>query len=289
MAILTRQTQKVFASSANADQIAVFGSMKTGTPVYSSDLATLQSNAYLQGWSDAILNDKAPYLEEMNAVQYGLSYQIAYLLQEGIPAYDANTNYSATSIVKVINNNELELYHSLSDDNLGNALTDTNYWARVYFTNTSIIGQPQFTLDFSTLPDNCVWLEGSLDGIPGSSNTCYYPNLYALYGTNYNRGDEATGYYRLPDFRNVTIWGGTTAGYITAGLPNIKAEFAIDNRRWLTGAVYSSGSSNTGATGESGQQFHAYLDASTYNSIYSDAVSTVQPPSIKVRVYTRYQ
>lgn len=289
MAILTRQPQKVFASGANADQLAVFGTMKTGTPVYSSTLATLQSNEYLQGWSDAILNDKAPYLEEMNAVQYGLSYQIAYLLQEGIPAYDAATNYSATSIVKVINNNELELYHSLTDDNLGNALTNTTYWARVYFTNTSIIGQPQFTLDFATLPDNCVWLEGATDGIPGTGNTCYYPNLYAIYGTDYNKGDEATGFYRLPDFRGVSIWGGTTAGYLDAEIPNIKAEFAIDNRKWLTGAVYSSGGNNSGATGGSGQQFHAYFDASNYNAIYSDNASTVRPPVIKMRVYTRYQ
>ena len=90
---LTRQTQKVFGSNANANQLAVFGTMKTGTPVYSTNLATLQSTDYTKGWSEAILNDKAPYMEEMNAVQYGLSYQIAYMLQEGAFAYDANTTY----------------------------------------------------------------------------------------------------------------------------------------------------------------------------------------------------
>lgn len=128
MAILTRQPQKVFAGNADADQLAVFGTMKTGTPVYSTDLATLQSTAYTEGWDEAILDDKAPYLEEMNAVQYGLSYQTAYILQEGIPEYDANTNYSAKSVVKAIESNKVVLYHSLSDDNLGHALSNTTYW-----------------------------------------------------------------------------------------------------------------------------------------------------------------
>ena len=133
MAKLQRKTQKVFCSSANADQIAVFGSMKTGTPVYSSDVETLQSAEYLQGWDDAILSDKAPYMEEMNGVQFGLSYQIAYLLQEGAPEYDANTEYSGTSIVKTVNGNELVFYRSLLDGNIGHALTDTTYWTPAVF------------------------------------------------------------------------------------------------------------------------------------------------------------
>ena len=142
MTTLSRQTQKVFASNADADQIAVFGSMKTGTPVYSTNLATLQSTAYTEGWSEALLADKAPYLEEMNAVQYGLSYQIAYLLQEGAPEYDASTNYSDTSIVKVIDGNGLSFYRSLVDDNLSNSLSDTDYWALIPIANV----QPQLAL-----------------------------------------------------------------------------------------------------------------------------------------------
>ena len=66
MATLSRKTQKVFAVNANADQIVVMGTMKTGTPVYSTDIQTLQSAEYQLGWSSAILNDKAPYLEETN-------------------------------------------------------------------------------------------------------------------------------------------------------------------------------------------------------------------------------
>lgn len=129
MAKIPRKTQKVFAGSANGDQIAVFGSMKTGTPVYSSDVETLQSADYSQGWSDAILDDKAPYLEEMNGVQYGLSSQIAYIFQQGLAnEYDANTTYFKGSTVAVINDTTVTYYRSLTDNNIGNAVTDDVNW-----------------------------------------------------------------------------------------------------------------------------------------------------------------
>lgn len=176
---LTRQTQKVFASNANANQLAVFGSMKTGTPVYSTSLSTLQSTAYTEGWSEALLNDKAPYMEEMNAVQYGLSYQIAYLLQEGVGAYDANTNYSDTSIVKTIENGKLYFYRSLSDNNLGHALNNTTYWEKISISDTRNIGE----IVTSTIPLSDAGLhllDGSLLSGSGSYSSfiSYIAGLY---------------------------------------------------------------------------------------------------------------
>lgn len=133
MTPLTRQTQKVFAGNANGDMLAVFGTMKTGTPQYSSNIETLQSTTYSQGWSDAILDDKAPYLEEMNGVQYGFSYQLAYILQEGAFEYDSETEYSNTSIVKSVENGVFAIYLSLQNGNIGNPLTNTSYWRRLEF------------------------------------------------------------------------------------------------------------------------------------------------------------
>lgn len=129
---LSRQTQKVFGGNANGDMLAVFGTMKTGTPQYSTSLSVLQSQAYTLGWSEAILNDKAPFLEEMNAVQYGLSYQIAYLLQQGVPEWDANTTYNNTSLVQTVENGELVIKRSLVNNNTGNATTNTAYWVDYY-------------------------------------------------------------------------------------------------------------------------------------------------------------
>lgn len=127
MTALTRKTQKVFAGNANADQIAIMGTMKTGTPQYSGDVAALQSAEYELGWADAILSDKAPFLEEMNGVQYGFSYQLAYLLQEGIAEWDSATEYKANSFCKVNNT----IYYSLQNDNVNHSVTNTAWWGVV--------------------------------------------------------------------------------------------------------------------------------------------------------------
>lgn len=132
---IQRKTQKIFCNSADSDQLAVFGSMSTGTPVYSSDIEELQSNeAFDLGWDAATLEDKAPFMEEMNGVQYGLTYQIAYGLQEGIPEYDAATTYYIGSICKVLEDSKPVLYTSLTDNNIGNnPVNDSTNWERLSF------------------------------------------------------------------------------------------------------------------------------------------------------------
>ena len=179
MAKLTRQDQKVFANNSGASGVAVMGSMKTGTPVYSKDLATIQSTAYDNGWDDAILNDKAPYLEEMNGVQYGLSYQSAYMLQSGVPEYSSTQEYYIGSIVKDLDsNNDVIFYQSTTDNNIGNPLSDFTNWKRVIFQDRAI-GQTIFSM----LPLNDIGLhllDGSLiygSGIYGAFVN-YIGNLY---------------------------------------------------------------------------------------------------------------
>lgn len=286
MAKLQRKTQKVFSGSADADQIAVFGSMKTGTPVYSSDVETLQSAEYEQGWSDAILNDKAPYLEEMNGVQYGLSYQSAYILQEGIPEYDVGTNYSDTSVVKSVDNdNNIVLYHSLVADNIGNALSDTDSWQRLYITTVGYIGQPQITFNFgeNVLPNDCIWLEGQ------ALSRALYSKLFAIYGTTYGAGDGSTT-FNVPDCRNRVFWGGSSAGYISAGLPNIYGYVGrVDGGKSAWGCFYWNGQVAGKLENSNGDPDpQVLMNAALSSPIYGNS-TTVQPPAIKCRVFTRYQ
>ena len=131
MARLTRVRQKVFAS--NASNNGVFGSLQAGNPTISNDVATLQSlSAFENGWDDAIeQGDKLPPLEEFQGVQYGISYQQAYMLQEGIPEWDANTPYYKGSLAKTISGAAFKLYCSLSDNNVGNLVSDTANWKLV--------------------------------------------------------------------------------------------------------------------------------------------------------------
>lgn len=126
MAKIARKTQKIFAKDGSA--IGQFGSAQAATPTLSSDLDTLQAlPAYDNGWNDAVISgQKRPPLEEFNGLKYINDYQNAYLLQEGIAEYDAATTYYIGSLVK--DSGTGIIYKSITDDNIGHALTDTTNW-----------------------------------------------------------------------------------------------------------------------------------------------------------------
>lgn len=220
MAKLTRVTGKVFGGSAPLAEIGQFGSALAGTKVNTQDVATIQAlEAYSKGWGSAILTSRNfPPIEEVTGVLKTISYQGCYLLQEGIPEYDIDTEYSATSVVKSVVGNELIIYVSKADNNKGNALSNTTYWARAIFTGTGAIGAPQFTLNMNAvLPDNCIWLEGA------EVLRADYPNLFAIYGTSYGTPTDNTKFF-LPNYKNFYVCGtdnALTAGYVNAALPNL--------------------------------------------------------------------
>ena len=288
MAKLTRVTGKVFAGDVPNTQVGQFGSALAGTPTPTTDVATIQSlAAYGQGWGSAVISSRNfPPIEEVNGVLKTISYQGCYLLQEGIPAYDVNTEYSNTSIVKDINGTQLILYVSLQDNNVGNPLTDTDYWAQVTFLGSSPIGAPQITFNFNaTLPENCIWLEGA------EVSRTTYSTLFGIYGTTYGAGDGSTT-FNLPDCRNRVLWGSESAGYISAGLPNITGTVeTVIGYSWggtAAGVQYGGDYFDRGDGGGWGKAGYIDLNASRSSAIYG-ASNTVQPPAIKCRVYTRYQ
>lgn len=127
MAKIERKTQKIFAGNAATDELAVFGSMITGTPVYNDDIETLQSEAYTEGWQVAVAANEAPFMEEMNGVQYGFSKQLAYLFQQGIAEWDAGTTYYLNSFCQVGG----VIYKSMQDENINHSPADDTegtYW-----------------------------------------------------------------------------------------------------------------------------------------------------------------
>lgn len=126
MARITRVTQPIFAASASNN--GVFGSAQDGTKVLSSNLATLMGKpAWAQGWLNAVIGaSKFPPLEEFQALTYIQTTQLAYLLQDGIPEWDAGTTYYQFSIVK--RPGTYQLYGSNTNANLNNAVTDQTNW-----------------------------------------------------------------------------------------------------------------------------------------------------------------
>ncbi len=138
----------------------------------------------------------------------------------------------------------------------------------------------------STLEDNEIWLEGA------TVSRTTYAQLFAIYGTTYGAGDGSTTFV-LPDCRGRTFWGADSFGYIEAGLPNITGKvsrFFVLNNQPSDGALYGTGLGTSPVGGTGNASFTQIdFDASKSNSIYSNEVKTVQTPSIKVRVKTRYK
>ena len=139
------------------------------------------------------------------------------------------------------------------------------------------IGNPIITLS-NTLGENEIWLEGA----EVSRET--YAVLFEIYGTTYGEGDGETT-FNLPDFRNRTIWGAEDFGYIEAGLPNITG--GIRTFGYIQGAFYETDIVPGYANAQHSNTSVSKFDASRSSSIYGNS-STVQPPSVKVRVKTRY-
>lgn len=128
MSNLARITQKIFAADAGSDEIIEFGSKAAGTPVPTTDAADIQTTEYDEGWLAATLAGARflPTYQDMNGLFFLLSQQIAYILQKGIPEYDAGTDYYTTNIVK--KSGTTQLYASLTNANTGNPLTDVVNW-----------------------------------------------------------------------------------------------------------------------------------------------------------------
>jgi hypothetical protein len=128
---ISRKTQKIFASTSGASGIAEFGSTAAGSTVFTTDLAVIQSTEFEEGLAGGIIagSKRLPVYEEINGVYYTTTKQLAYLFENGIPEWDAGTEYFITSIVR--KTGTYELYGSVGNNNLGNALpsavTDANW------------------------------------------------------------------------------------------------------------------------------------------------------------------
>lgn len=169
--------------------------------------------------------------------------------------------------------NEIIRYLKSSINNLNEIITTIDY-------RNLRIGDPVPTLDFQSVnaPENCIWLNGD------EKRIIYYPMLHNIYGSNYNIGNEQAGFFRVPNIKDRVLWGGTSAGYISAGLPD---------HNHTTFAFYWGNQGSQVEEGAEPPNFGSNINigssyASASNPIYGRS-STVQPPAIKVRFYTRYQ
>jgi hypothetical protein len=139
MAKIDRKTQRIFGGglSAEPNGISQFGSLANGAAFYSLDPAVIQAlDAWWSGWLAAVVGKKNPGLEDMNAIFYVITRQLAYLFQQGVAEWDTDTVYYLNSLCTSGGNT----YRSLSADNQGNAVTDKTLWKMVRYQASEMTG-----------------------------------------------------------------------------------------------------------------------------------------------------
>jgi len=132
MAKILRKTQRIFSSNSPMTTVGVFGSKLAGTPTYTADPDLIQNAAYLQGWDLALRNQNSLVKEDLAAIQYLYSYQLAYLMQQGIPEWNGTTTYYIGSVCSSQN----QLWQSLTDDNINNLPVAGTNWVAI----TQVLG-----------------------------------------------------------------------------------------------------------------------------------------------------
>lgn len=242
---ITRKQQKIFAE--NASNNGVFGSLQSNDPVTSSDPATLQGRAaFLNGWNDATYSaELLPPLEEFQAIQYIVTRQLAYILQEGISEWDSNTTYYKGSMVKVISGDAYTLFESIVDNNTGNQTTDTTKWKVCGVSEDFNTGMHYWRADVTYgLGD---WVRG----VDANGNPDIFQSLQAN-----NKGNAVT---------NSSYWSALCVGRngfpLLSWLPydhelNDTSWLRADNWTWHDGTMYTSAynalvSAQTGGTAAS--------------------------------------
>ena len=264
---IERKTQKIFGGNAESDQLAVFGSMITGTPVYNDDIETLQSEAYTEGWQVAVAANEAPFMEEMNGVQYGFSKQLAYLFQQGIAEWDAGTTYYLNSFCQVGG----VIYKSMQDENINHSPADDTegtYWSPLKTGGGGSGGLEVCDIGMSLYIDETKglrrWLNGQIVAINQNTQgfltrlkkiVALYPSLLTTeenwqaaktlsdYGQvgkfvfNYAEDEETVESVRLPAVVNVQgLLDLQNLGMtVEAGLPNLTLHTTQENNRASVG------------------------------------------------------
>lgn len=118
-----------FASEATSTNRTVFGA-----ETQSDDIDDNLNADFKKGWEIVGLNDN-PTREDFNAMGYTLGNLISYLYQNGVAEWNDKQEYKINSIAIGTDGN---IYQSLVDSNIGNALTDTTKWVCIASKNSIV-------------------------------------------------------------------------------------------------------------------------------------------------------
>jgi hypothetical protein len=293
---LARKIQKIFGGDIPDDEnntgISQFGSLAAnpGDVKYTKNPDEIQAlPGYGQGWLGATVRNNVAPLQDMNALQFLFSRQLAYLMQAGIPEWNATQDYYLGSFC----NAEGTLYISQKNDNMGNSVTNTNWWRPFGLVSIGTKeDRPKSPIDgsfyYDTTISRMLMAYGSkwttIEGAPGDIKDVYAPKLDDALGKN-------PGWEYLPDWTaknnkpdasgcvlacaNSQHAVGSKTGVETA---NITVEQLPSHSHTARITTYArSGGGQIGKVADSGSNATQHVDFTTNASGLGRPVSLMQP------------
>lgn len=227
----------------------------------------------------------------------------------GISNWQANKSYAVNDVV--IYQNQI---YQCNTAHTSTSTFDSTKWNKLGLNQVDEIGiVGKVTWEYTLLANHL-----ALDGSTITNFQATYPELYQFFNTNSlittvqadyiaNKAlcyyDSSTDTATMPDFLDKTVWGSNTIVEKKAGLPNIKSNVGFLSIIGVAGGSNSTMSSPPFQASIQGANYRIQttadnltstyggliFDASTVNSIYSDSVTTVQPPAIGLIPQIRYK
>lgn len=278
MARLPRVTQKIFASTSGANQVAQIGSLFAGTPNFTTDIAVAQALVnFTEGLFNICIGNNSPAIEDVNGIFLVLTQQLAYLMQAGVPEWDTGTTYYIGSVAQDGSGNQ---FVSLTNGNVGNALSDTTNW------------------------------KGASGVLPIGSVIATFPNLTGAYVCAATTAADAQGYVKcngqvisdasspmngqtIPNINNnVFLMGSTTAGSAGGSNNTTLTTTQLPSHTHGAGSFATSLSGTFAATGHVHNFAHTHVWGATNGSLQiftrfaSDTSSSSTTPSNNMFINT---
>lgn len=226
MAKKPRVTYIAFGEEGVVNDFEQFGSRaQDGVANYTKNVALIQAlPAWVDGWKNALLSgNRAPFVEDMNALCLVVGYEMGYLFQEGVPEWDANTEYHTGSIVKRAGTTEL--YGSRINDNVGNALPT----ARTSDTNWEFLGEK---INGYRRP-RLVWVSSSLVDVEAQTGLANTTSILFPDGTMRTVNEDVSSTDKYRRF-NMAVNANWTSGTEESGL---RPGLSEANNTWY--AIYA--------------------------------------------------
>lgn len=123
---LERKQMKIYGEQADTQDIIAYGSGIESDVIVTKDPDQIQTDQYEKGVRSSVVGKRSPSLQDRMTLDYLFSRALKYLFQRGVAEWLATDEYFIGSVAS---DGKGGLFVSKTDNNIGNALSNTTHWA----------------------------------------------------------------------------------------------------------------------------------------------------------------